>query len=286
MGSPTIKLNLAPPPTPWRLHHTAISWAVFAVGAVGLGLSVMATAKAYQEAEKAGLMTVSIAERAKDAQTQQNKILQELREIQVDKEMPRWRLAERILLERALPWSRLTAELERSLVQDVRLKSIQRTRGNDQNVQLKLRGDAKSEAAETNFIESLQENLAFAHVFLERDSEVQNSRGMWEFDYTLQLSSAPPPYELLPKYGPVRSPASPPAAASNTPAPKAQTPPAAQGATSRPSATPAQQTRPAPRPQNSPASQGAASRSAPTRTTRQQGNPQRPSVPQQGGGGR
>jgi hypothetical protein len=282
MGIPTIKLNLAPPPTVWRLHHAAISWTVLAIGTIGLGFSIIATVKAYKEAEQAGQMTVSIAEQARMAQMQQNQILVELRDVQVDKEMPRWKLAERILLERTLPWSRLTAELERSLVQDVRLKSIQRTRGNDQSVQLKLRGDAKSEAAETNFIESLHENLAFAHVFLERDAEMQNSKGMWEFDYTLQLSSAPPPYELLPKYGPVRSPARPPAATSNTPAPRAQTPPTAQGAASRPGAAPAQQTQPAPRPQNSPASQGAASRPAPARTTRQQGNPPRP----QGGSGR
>jgi len=274
MGIPTIKLNLAPPPTMWRLHHAAISWAVLIIGAIGLGFSVLATVKAYKEAEQAGQMTVSIAEQAKMAQMQQNQILLELRDIQVDKEMPRWKLAERILLERALPWSRLTAELERSLVQDVRLKSIQRTRGNDQSVQLKLRGDARSEAAETNFIVSLQENLAFAHVFLERDSEVQNSRGMWEFDYTLQLSATPPTYELLPKYGPVRTPPGQGAAA------KAQTSPAAQAPAKTPSAAPpAQQTQTAPRPQNPPTPQGTAAR--PAQTMRQRGNPQ---APRRGGG--
>ena len=46
-----------------------------------------------------------------------------LRSVDVAKELPRWRLAERIYTERSLPWSRLTAELERSLVQDVRIKS-------------------------------------------------------------------------------------------------------------------------------------------------------------------
>jgi len=274
MGIPNIKLNLAPPPTMWRLHHAAISWAALAIGSIGLGFSVLATVKAYKEAEQAGLMTVSIAEQARMAQMQQNQILVELRDIQVDKEMPRWKLAERILLERALPWSRLTAELERSLVQDVRLKSILRTRGTDQSVQLKLRGDARTEAAETNFIESLQENLAFAHVFLERDSEVQNAKGMWEFDYTLQLSAAPPQYELLPKYGPVRSASGRPAEPRDIPAPKVQPPPPQE---TKPITAPEQRPQPATDVQDQPPPLGQPGR----RPTRQQNLP--PRLPRGGG---
>ncbi|MCL1892841.1 MAG: hypothetical protein FWG02_01220 [Holophagaceae bacterium] len=202
MGIPTIKLNLAPPPTLWRLHHSIIAWIVFAIGTVGLSISIIATLKAYREADIAGQRTVAITEQARTAQRQQTLIMNELREIKVEQEMPRWRLAERILMERALPWSRITAELERSLVQDVRIKSIQRTRGNDQTVQLKLRGESRNTDAETDFIESLKENFAFAQVILEKESELTNSRGAIEFDYSLLLNTEPPEYELLPKYGP------------------------------------------------------------------------------------
>lgn len=202
MGIPAIKLNLAPPPTLWRLYHSRIAWITFALGTIGLGISVMATLKAYREADAAGQRTVAITQQARTAQQQQAMILNELRDVDVDREMPRWRLAERILMERALPWSRITAELERSLVQDVRIKSIQRTRGTDQSVQLKLRGESRTLDAETHFIESLKDNLAFAQVILEREAELTNSRGALEFDYTLQLSTEPPEYELLPRYGP------------------------------------------------------------------------------------
>ena len=202
MGIPVIKLNLAPPPTLWRLYHGVIAWIVFALGTIGLGVSVVATVNAYKEADRAGQKTVAITDQARTTQRQQARVLDELREIRVEHEMPRWTLAERILMERALPWSRITAELERSLVQDVRLKSVQRTRGTDQTVQLKLRGEAKSQRAEAVFIESLQENLAFAQVVLVSETEVTNSRGAIEFDYTLLLNTEPPPYELLPKYGP------------------------------------------------------------------------------------
>jgi len=202
MGVPVIKLNLAPPPTLWRLYHGVIAWIVFSIGTIGLGVSILATVNAYKEADIAGQKTVAITDQARTAQRQQAKVLDELREIRVEHEMPRWTLAERILMERALPWSRISAELERSLVQDVRLKSIHRTRGTDQTVQLKLRGEAKSQSAEATFIESLQENLAFAQVVLVSETEVTNSRGAIEFDYTLLLNTEPPPYELLPKYGP------------------------------------------------------------------------------------
>jgi hypothetical protein len=155
---------------------------------------------------------------------QQARILAELRDVNVEQEMPRWRLAERILTERALPWSRITAELERSLVQDVRIKSIQRTRGSDQTVQLKLRGESRNLDAEVAFIESLHKNLAFAQVILETEAEISTSRGGIEFNYTLQLSTEPPPYELLPKYGPERRP---PAAAAAAAQPQRGTTPAA-----------------------------------------------------------
>jgi hypothetical protein len=207
MGIPAVKLNLAPPPTLWRLHHNVIAWLVFSLGAVGLGGAVFATVQAYREASKAGQRTVDITEQARSAQVQQGKIMDELRDVNVEQEMPRWRLAERILTERALPWSRITAELERSLVQDVRIKSIQRTRGSDQTVQLKLRGESRNLEAEVAFIESLHKNLAFAHVMLETEAEISSSRGGIEFNYTLQLNTEPPPYELLPKYGPERRPA-------------------------------------------------------------------------------
>jgi hypothetical protein len=206
MGIPVIKLNLAPPPTLWRLHHGIIAWVVFFVGTFGLGFSVLATLRAYQEADRAGQKTVAFTEQARGAQREQAKVLSALREVNVDQEMPRWLLAERILMERALPWSRVTAELERSLVHNVRLKSIQRTRGTDQTVLLKLRGESRNQESEASFIESLHKNLAFAQVILERQAEITNRRGSLEFDYNLYLNTEPPPYELLPKYGPERKP--------------------------------------------------------------------------------
>jgi len=206
MGVPTIKLNLAPPPTLWRLRHALLSWIVLAIGTVGFGLAFVATVKAYQEADRAGQMTVAITDRAKEAQVQQAKVMDELRDIRVEQELPRWRLAERILTERALPWSRVTAELERSLVQDVRLKSVQRTKGTDQTVQLKLRGESKTAEAEAEFIVSLQKNLSFAHVILDREAEMTSRRSSLEFDYTLLLNTEPPAYQPLPKYGPERKP--------------------------------------------------------------------------------
>jgi hypothetical protein len=260
MGIPVIKLNLAPPPTLWRLHHAAIAWMVFAIGTVGLSISIVATVKAYREADRAGQRTVAITDQARIAQRQQAKLLDELREIKVEQEMPRWRLAERILMERALPWSRVTAELERSLVQDVRIKSIQRTRSIDQTVQIKLRGEAKNQGAEAIFIESLQVNPTFAQIVLEREAEITNSRGALEFDYTLLLNTEPPKYELLPKYGPERKAG----ASSNITPAQSQTP--QQKNAGQPTTQVTSPVQTAPQSQNPPPSANDTGRNRPSRT--------------------
>ena len=67
---------------------------------------------------------------------EQTRVVDSLRQIDTAERLPRYRVAERIFLERALPWSRLTAEMERNLVQDVRLKSFQRIRSGDGSVTL------------------------------------------------------------------------------------------------------------------------------------------------------
>jgi hypothetical protein len=69
----------------------------------------------------------------------------------------------------------------------------------------KIKGEARSREAEAAFVESIQKNPFFSQVVLERESERQG--GGVEFEYTLPLAAAPPPYEPLPKFGPARNPA-------------------------------------------------------------------------------
>ena len=203
MPIPVLKLNLAPPPTVWRQHHQVLGWACLIAGAVILSASAALSFLAYREAIQAGKDVVLSTGEAKEAIRKQLAIQDRLRSVDVEKELPIWRLAERILSERSLPWSRLTAELERSLVQDVRLKSIQRTRDAAQSVELKIRGEARSRTAEEAFVTSLQKNPFFTQVVLERESDRQG--GGVEFEYTLPVSATPPPFEPLPLYGPART---------------------------------------------------------------------------------
>jgi len=200
MAVPTLKLNLAPPSNYWRLNHVMLSWAALALGCLILAGSLGFTWSAYQEAARSGKLAGNLTSKTRSTADAQARILSELRSVDVAKELPRWRLAERIYTERSLPWSRLTAELERSLVQDVRIKSIQRNRGSDMKVQIKLKGEARSREAEADFVESLQKNPFFDQVILEREGERQG--GGVDFDYTLAAVSNPPPYKPLPKYAP------------------------------------------------------------------------------------
>ncbi|BDU72615.1 PilN domain-containing protein [Mesoterricola silvestris] len=218
MAVPTLKLDLAPPSTLWRLNHALIGWAALTAGGLVLAGALGLTLRAYQQAAKAGRLTVATNARTRLTEDSQRKVMDELRSIDVARELPRWRLAERIFTERSLPWSRLTAELERSMVPDVRFKSLQRTRGQDQKVQVKVRGEARTREAEAALVESLQKNPFFEQVILERESDRQG--GGVDFEYTLAVLSVPPPYKPLPKFGPQSKTAkAAPAPAAPRPAP-------------------------------------------------------------------
>ena len=197
MAVPTLKLDLAPPTNLWRMNHGPLGLAALVAGGLLFAASLGFTWRAYAQAASAGQRAVTLVAQTSASAREESQVLAELREVDVAKELPRWRLAEKIFTERSLPWSRLTAELERSLVDDVRLKSIQRTRSSDLRVQLKIKGEARTRAAEANFVESLQKNPFFEAVLLEREAERQG--GGVEFDYTLAAQSSPPPFVPLPK---------------------------------------------------------------------------------------
>jgi Tfp pilus assembly protein PilN len=200
MAASVLKLNLAPPSNAWRSNHQALGWAALALGALVLAGSLGLTVQAYRSAGKSGRQAGALDAQIQATTDAKARILADLRNIDVAAELPHWRLAERIFTERSLPWSRLTAELERSLVEDVRLTSIQRNRSADMKVQIKLKGEARTREAEAAFVESLAKNAFFEQVILEREGELQG--GGVKFDYTLAVASVPPAYVPLPKYGP------------------------------------------------------------------------------------
>jgi hypothetical protein len=197
MAIPSITLDLAPPSTFWRMNHGVLGLAALAAGGALLAAALAFTWRARALADAAGQRTVTLAAQTRTSAEVQRKVLADLRSVDVAKELPRWRLAEKILTERSLPWSRLTAELERSLVDDVRLKTIQRTRSSDLKVQLKIKGEARTREAETRFVASLQKNPFFAAVLLEREGEREG--GGVAFEYTLAAESVPPPFVPLPR---------------------------------------------------------------------------------------
>jgi len=244
MAVPTLKLDLAPPTNFWRMNHAALGVAALTAGCLVFAASLGFTWRAYAQAATAGKRAVLLVAQTSASAREESQVLAELRDVDVAKELPRWRLAEKIFTERSLPWSRLTAELERSLVDDVRLKSIQRTRSSDLRVQLKIKGEARTRAAEANFVEALQKNPFFEAVLLEREAE--RSGGGVEFDYTLAAQSIPPPFVPLPKTPKYAKPAPAPVVkplpkpAAPVPQPVVRTPPPPVRVTPPPVQTPFQ----------------------------------------------
>ena len=196
MPIPVLKLNLAPQPTLWRQKHQVLGWSAIAVGALCLIGALATWGFRANQARKAGAQTILISREAQAAARKQDKLVEQLRSVDITKELPRWKLAERIFTERTLPWSRLTAELERSLVRDVRLKAIQKVRGSDQRVALKLKGEARTREAEEKFMASLRKDDLFQQVILEREAE--RTGGGVDFEIFLPVVSVPSPYQPFP----------------------------------------------------------------------------------------
>ncbi len=261
MAVPALHLNLAPRPSLWRQHHRMLGWGALGLGAVLLLGSLGLTWRAYHQAGRAGRDAVSLTEETRRAARTEAQIQASLQGMDATREQARWKLAERILQERSLPWSRVTAELEQCMTSGMRLKGLQRTRGNGQQVVMKVKGEAQSREAEATFVDALHKAPVFAEVILERESERQG--GGWDFELSLPAAAVPPPFELrtvktgpAPAAAPVARPI--PAAPRPAPAPAAPVPgpgasrlappPAAPAAPLAPGGKEGVQARPAPVP--------------------------------------
>lgn len=203
MAIPVLKLNLVPSPTLWRQRHEALGWTGLVVGILALSGSLTAWGIQAARTKRAVKDSIQLSNQAKDAARKEASLQQELATLDITRELPRWRLAERIYLERGLPWSRATSELERSLVDGVRAKAMSRTRSTDGTVELKIRGEARTREAEVQFVENLQKNGLFTQVVLDREAE--RPGGGLEFEMRLPMIATPPPYQPLPVLKPVSS---------------------------------------------------------------------------------
>jgi hypothetical protein len=194
MAVPVLHLNLAPRPSLWRQRHLALGWIALGLGALALTGAIGFSWRAYHQANRAGRDAVSLTEEAKRAARQEQQLQTSLQDMDATREQSRWKLAERILQERSLPWSRLTSELEQCMVPDMRLKGLQRARSSSQQVVMKLKGEARTRAAEAAFVESLRATPVFAQVILERESE--RAGGGWDFEISLPTAMVPPPFQV------------------------------------------------------------------------------------------
>jgi hypothetical protein len=204
MAVPVLHLNLAPRPSLWRQRHVAIGWTALGVGILFMAGAIGFTWRSYHQANRAGRDAVSLTDEARRAARKEQQLQASLQDMDASREQSRWKLAERILQERSLPWSRLTAELEQCMMPDMRLKGLQRARSNSQQVVMKLKGEARTRQAEAAFVEALRATPVFAQVILERESE--RAGGGWDFEISLPTAQVPPPFQVKPiRLGPATS---------------------------------------------------------------------------------
>lgn len=123
--------------------------------------------------------------------SQMKEIQRQLSVFDIDRETPKWKLAEKLLQEKTIPWSRLLYELESALPDGVRVRNIQKTRGVDQQVVLKFQAESTTEESKVKFIQKLGSSPIFRELILERES--QGPQGGWEFEMTLPVKNIIPP---------------------------------------------------------------------------------------------
>jgi hypothetical protein len=194
MAVPLLPINLAPRPSLWRQQHPLLGWTALGLGTVFLLGMLGFTWRAYHQANRAGRDAVSLTEETRRAARQEQQIKASLQDMDATREQARWKLAERILQERSLPWSRLTAELEQCMVPDMRLKALQRVRSSGQQVVMKIKGEARTRPAEAAFVDALRATPVFTQVVLERESE--RTGGGWDFEISLPAAAIPPPFRV------------------------------------------------------------------------------------------
>lgn len=188
-----LDLNLVPAPSLWERHHFRLGWGAVVLGIATFAGALGASAWTYLQARKASVEAHQLNTLARKAAQEQQRLEARLAEVDVGRELPRWRTAERVLEERALPWSRLISELEMDLPEGMRLRSIQRSRSRE-GVSMKLKGEARTRESQEAFVDALRANPVYAQVSLERESERQG--GGWEFEMTLLAAPVPPPFKV------------------------------------------------------------------------------------------
>src|ERR1035438_300080 len=109
MAVPLLQLNLAPRPSLWRQRHLALGWLALGVGILVMAGALGFTWHAYHQANQEGRDAVSLTDETRPAARQEKQTQASLQNIDAPREQSRWKLPERILQERSLPWSRLTA---------------------------------------------------------------------------------------------------------------------------------------------------------------------------------
>jgi hypothetical protein len=169
---PIIKLNLVPQKNFWQTYHVFISWLVLVLGGLILVWSMVLTLRVFFFFFRSEKQLYKFSSRSTSPDVADVSSIAELKMLDVAKALPMWQLAERSYAERIATWSRITEELERSCVQNVRITSIVRNSfSSSKGIKVRIVGEALSRNAEVAFIESLKKNIFFEQILLENESE-------------------------------------------------------------------------------------------------------------------
>ncbi|HKW89537.1 MAG TPA: hypothetical protein VJN21_12355 [Candidatus Acidoferrales bacterium] len=118
-------------------------------------------------------------------QQQQDALRAEFNSKAVEQTMARSANLNGLIAERAFPWTKMFADLERILPPGVRVISISPGRDKDGNINVSLSMGAESDAAKLRFLESLEASQAFSDILVKSESRPTQARSVASSDRVL-----------------------------------------------------------------------------------------------------
>lgn len=190
MNSHRLNINLVPSRSWWKINGDRISKVVLITGLILFAVSATRILWSSTQLLRGFAQSRQASKRSTELNIESKKIEDSLQSFNYGSEVPRWVEAEAFLRDRGLPWSRILGEIEQSMGDGIKIVNMQRSKGKDQQVLLKIKAESLSNASKQSFIEKMAGNALFVSILMDREEERMD--GGWEFDLSLTLNSIAP----------------------------------------------------------------------------------------------
>lgn len=179
------RFNLATSPLENNRRFIAGAGIVGLFGLVALAFLSLHTYRTRRSARTTREEIAQLTAQVRTEQQEQDALRKEFQSKAVQETMARSAYLNGLIAERAFPWTKMFADLERILPPGVRVISISPGRDKDGNMNVALSMGAESDAAKLKFLESLETSSTFSNVLVKSESRPDQAHGPTTSDRVL-----------------------------------------------------------------------------------------------------